>query len=142
MDIPPALLQFLGSLVAIVALAGIARWLGLGPAPCLANEEAARRAAQEAVDGFCANDVAIDRDGKGAILRDSHGRILLLRPHGAHFAGRILGPAARASTRTCPQGRALVVASGERRFGESAIVLADPETWAARINAVSKPDDA
>ena len=142
MDVPPALLQFLGSLAAILALAGLARWLKLGPSPRLADEEAAREAAEQAVDGYCATTIGLDRDGKGAILSDARGRILLLRAHGAHFAGRILGPAARAETGGDRGARTLVIASGERRFGEARLELDDPQAWADRVNAIGSPGHA
>ncbi len=67
MDVPPALLQFLGSLVAILALAGLAYWLKLGPAPQLTDETAARRAADYAVSGYEPVAIGLDRDGLSLI---------------------------------------------------------------------------
>jgi hypothetical protein len=130
MTLPPALLQFLGSLGAILALAGFARWLRLGPAPRLADEAAARRAADAAVSGYEPVAIALDRDGRGALLRDAAGRLLLLRPHGSHFAGRILTGSAAART----DGEALVIDSGERRYGSARLLLSDPRAWASAIN--------
>ena len=54
--------KLIGSLVAILALAGISRWLGLGGDVRIRDEAEARRLADEAVCGFAAVDVALDRD--------------------------------------------------------------------------------
>ena len=132
MDLPPALIQFAGSLVAILALAGIAWWLKLGPEPRLADDEAARIAADEAVSGFEPIAIGRDRDGRGAVMRDAAGRVLLLRPHGGHFAGRLLS----GETRVRRDGDALEIDPGERRYGPARLVLDDPAAWVAAIEAV------
>jgi hypothetical protein len=132
MELPPALLQFLGSLVAIFALAGIAVWLKLGPTPRLADEDAARIAAEEAVSGFVPVAIGLDRDGGGAVMRDTAGRVLLLRPHGVHFAGRILTPAARAQQ----DGDTLVIDTAEKRYGAARLVLDDASAWVDAIDAI------
>lgn len=131
MNLPPALVQFLGSLAAILALAGVTRWLRLGPAPRLADEAAARTAADEAANGFEAVALALDRNGSGAVLRDAAGRIVLLRPHGTHFAGRLLGDAATARI----EGGALLVDSGERPYGTTLLEVPEAQAWADAINA-------
>lgn len=132
MDLPPALLQFLGSLAAILALAGIAWWLKLGPAPRLADDAAARAAADEAVSGFDAVAIGLDSKGRGALLRDATGRVLLLRTHGVHFAGRILGPDANTEV----FDRTIVIDTGERRYGAARLELDDPASWAKAIEAI------
>ncbi len=132
MDLPPALLQFLGSLVAILALAGFAWWLKLGPQGTLANDDEARSAANEAVDGFSPTEIALDMEGRGALLGDAQGRILLLRPHGTHFAGRILTGEAKARL----DGSTLVVDTAERRYGSARLAIADPQAWVKRIEAI------
>ncbi|WP_291179035.1 hypothetical protein [Erythrobacter sp.] len=132
MDLPPALLQFLGSLVAILALAGLAYWLKLGPAPRLDSEDAARLAADEAVSGYEPVAIGLDREGRGAVMRDAAGRVLLLRRHGVHFAGRLLTPAARARAK----GEALVIDTAEKRYGVARLLLDDPASWAKAIEAL------
>lgn len=132
MDLPPALIQFVGSLVAILLLAGIARWLKLGPEPRLADDEAARIAADEAVSGFEPIAIGRDRDGRGAVMRDAAGRVLLLRPHGGHFAGRLLARDAQVRR----EGDTLEIDPGERRYGTVRLVLDDPKAWVAAIEAV------
>ena len=131
-SLPPDLIKFLGSLVAILALAALARGLKLGPTPRLANREAALRAADEAVSGFDVVDCALDRDGYGALLRDRDGRLLLLRPHGSHFAGRILTPAASARV----ENETLVIDTSEKRYGAARLRLEDASTWMQAIEDI------
>ena len=138
MDLPPALVQFLGSLIAILALAGIALWLKLGPTPRLSDEDEARAAADEAVSGFEPVEIGLDREGRGALLRDAEGRILLLRPHGTHFAGRLLTPAARMEL----DGEVLSVDTAERRFGTARLTLDDPSAWMQALDAIKSTGHA
>ncbi|MFW5633655.1 MAG: hypothetical protein ACOCYR_02060 [Erythrobacter sp.] len=132
MDIPPLLLQTLGSLLAILVLAGLAVLLKLGGAPSLASGEDVRRAAAEAVDGFEAIECAASRDGAAALARDAEGRIMLIKRHGNRFAGRILTGRARARR----HGEALEIDCGERLYGAVVLVLDDPASWQARIDAM------
>lgn len=134
MVVPPALLQFLGSLVAILALAGLAYWLKLGPAPRLTDEAAARRAADDAVSGYEPVAIGLDRDGRAAVMRDAAGRILLLRPHGVHFAGRILTAAARVHRADTE----LVIDTAEKRYGSVRLELDDPAAWVRAIEAIQR----
>ena len=124
-SLPPQLLQFAGSLVAILVLAWIALRLGLGPGPRLECEAHARRAFEEAFPGYMPTEVALDRKGAGAIARDDAGRIFVLRPHGSHFAGRQLTAAARVGE----DAGALVIDTAERRFGSARLELADVSRW-------------
>ena len=132
MDFPPALLQFLGSLVAILALAAIARAMKLGPERTLKSREEALEAAEESVSGFSAVALALDADGRGALLRDAQGRVLLLRPHGTHFAGRVLTAAARARL----EGDALVIDTAEKRYGTARLRVDDADAWMQAIEAI------
>lgn len=129
MNLSGEMLQFLGSLAAILLLAGLSRMFGLGKGSRLADEHAARVAAGEAVFGFVAEECAIDREGKGAILEDRSGRLLLLKPHGSKFAGRLLGPHTAVGT----DGERLTVHTGERRFGDVTLSVADGTRWASKI---------
>ncbi|MBY6015427.1 hypothetical protein KUV75_11020 [Qipengyuania gaetbuli] len=129
---PPALLQFLGSLVAILALAAIARAMKLGPERTLKSREEALEAAEEAVSGFSAVALALDADGRGALLRDALGRVLLLRPHGTHFAGRVLTAAARARL----EGDALVIDTAEKRYGTARLRVDDADAWMQAIETI------
>ena len=134
MTLPPALVQFLGSLVAILLLAGLAWGLRLGPSPSLDTDEAVARVADETVGGFEAVAIARDENGAGAILRDGAGRILVVRAHGAHFAGRLLTPAARARI----DNGTLVVETGEKRFGVVRLAIRDASAWMQAIEAIQQ----
>jgi hypothetical protein len=143
MALPPLLLQTGGSLAAILALAGLAWWLRLGGAPLLTNEEAVRRAAGEVEDGFNPVVIARDKDGRAALARDAQGQIMVIKRHGNRFAGRLLGPGARAVIWRDPGvADGLEVQCGEARFGKVYLDVPDPDAWAAAINALNEPHHA
>ena len=124
------LLRLGGSLLAIFALAGLAWKLGLGGDLRIRDEAHARELAEEAVSGFEASEVTIDRAGHAALLRDAEGRVLLLRRHGAHFAARLLTGHAHARL----DRNLLVIGTAERRFGEVTLdVGAEAQYWAASL---------
>ncbi len=131
-------MQFLGSLVAILAVAGLAWWLKLGGTPQLSNEREAQAAAGEAIDGFESVETAVDANGKVAILLDRSGCLLLLKRHGNKFAGRLL---THSATGRIDRGK-LVVDSGERRFGIVILTIDNAQSWADRINGVRPERDA
>jgi hypothetical protein len=135
--VPPLLIQTAGSLVAILALAGLARWMGLGGAPLLSDKAAVRRAAGEVADGFEVADCALTSDQTAAIARDSEGRIMVIRRHGNRFAGRIL--TAEAGARA--SGNSLDVDCGERRFGRARLEIDNAQAWADAINALGSRYD-
>ena len=130
MEIDPLLLQFAGSLIIILLLAALARFLKLGGTPALANEEEAARAASEVEDGFEAQRISIDRKGAAALVRDGNGRIMVIKRHGNRFAGRVLTHAARAREEV----DALIVDPSETRFGAVRLSLTDASYWADAIN--------
>jgi hypothetical protein len=132
------LFQTAGSLVAILALAGLAWWMKLGGNPRLDSAEAVARAAGEVEDGFIPINSACDAEGAGALARDGAGRIMVIRRHGNRFAGRLLGPDAAARV---VSGK-LEVFPGEPRFGTVFLTLPDAEAWADAINRVKTPQDA
>ena len=132
------LLQTAGSLVAILALAGLACWMKLGGAPRLASDEEVRRAAGEVEDGFTHVAMACDADGAAALARDAEGRIMVIKRHGNRFAGRVLGPQAKAVLWRDPGHVALEVDPGEARFGKVFLTLPDAETWADAINRLNE----
>jgi hypothetical protein len=131
------LVQTAGSLVAILALAGLARWLKLGGTPRLDSDEAVRRAAGEIEDGFAPVTAAYDAEGASALARDGAGRIMVIKRHGNRFAGRVLGPGATARLDDQPGEFNLVVDPGEPRFGTVFLTLPDPEAWADAINGLN-----
>ncbi|MDP3676230.1 MAG: hypothetical protein Q8R44_14245 [Novosphingobium sp.] len=123
-------LQFGGSLAAILLLAWLARRLGLGGDPRLRDPDEARRLAGEALDGFEAQDVVLDRAGIGALLRDTSGRVMLLRRHGARWAARLLdGHAGVRLDRTF-----MTIATHDRTFGAITLDLGDQaQAWAGSL---------
>lgn len=130
MEISVLLLQFGGSLIAILALYFIARALKLGGKPRLENEADVRACASEIEDGFDAQRASISRDGATALASDAKGRIMAIKRHGNRFAGRIL-------TRTATvreEVDALIVDPGEARFGILRLSIDDPAYWADEIN--------
>ncbi|HSF12770.1 MAG TPA: hypothetical protein VLA50_07330, partial [Erythrobacter sp.] len=88
--------------------------------------------------------VAIARDAKGmaALVRDAQGQIMLIKRHGNRFAGRVLGPAARAAIWPDSGHITLAVVCGEPRFGEVVLDLSDPDSWADAINALNTAHNA
>ena len=96
----------------------------------LRDKEQAARLASQALWGFAAIDVALDRAGIGALLRDGAGRVMLLRRHGVHFAARLLDSHANARL----DRNFLTIGTGERRFGELTLNLGDEaQVWAASL---------
>jgi hypothetical protein len=127
-------------MVAILALAGLAWWMQLGGTPALDSAAAVRRAAGEVEDGF--EPVAVAHDGTAALARDAGGRIMIIKRHGNRFAGRVLGPAAKARLWRDRGETALEVDPGEARFGTVFCDIPDAQAWADAINRVSGPLDA
>ncbi|WP_126176106.1 hypothetical protein [Tsuneonella rigui] len=124
------LLQFGGSLVAILALAWIAHKLGLGGDTRIRDEAHLRELAEEALCGFDPVDMAIDRSGMGALARDAQGRVMLLRRHGAHFASRLLDNHLHVRL----DRNLITVGTGETRFGTITLDLGDQApAWAASL---------
>jgi hypothetical protein len=124
------LAKLAGSLMAILALAGFARWLGLGGDMRLQDVGQAKRLAGEAVYGFEACEVVLDRAGIGALLRDSEGRLMLLRRNGAMWVGRLLDSHIEARL-----DRAfLTIGTGEASFGATTLHLGEAaQVWAAGL---------
>lgn len=117
-------------MAAILFLAWFARWLDLGGDVRIRSEEQARTIADQILCGFDPVDIAIDRAGIGALMRDAGGRHLLVRRHGTHFAGRLLD---RHSDTKLDQNF-LTVGTGEKTFGKVTLNLgAQAQNWAAGL---------
>ena len=124
------LLQLSASLVAILALAWLAARLRLGGDRVIEDETDARRLADEAVSGFVPVGIAIDRARRSALMYDSAGRILLLRRHGSHFAGRML----ERDTRVACSGDGVTLTLADRRFGPASLSFEHGlPAWIARL---------
>lgn len=82
-----------GSLVAVLALAGIAHWLGLGGDVRLDAETVDDLVSEQ---GFVATETVLDRAGMAALARDDANRVMLVRRHGAHFVAHPVADASAA----------------------------------------------
>ena len=124
------ILQFAGSLLAILALFGLAKWLGLGGKPKFHSEADVAKAADEVVSGFLPKRVSIARDGSAALARNGQGQIMLIKRHGNRFASRIL----TSSAQVREEVDGLVIDPKETQFGQVRLSLKDASTWADAIN--------
>ena len=132
-------LQLIGSLVAILVLAAIAWALKLGRSANIEGAQHAMALASEADSGFDPAEAAVSRDGRSALVGDHDGRIMVLRSHGAQFAGRVLEP----GTATRIGGDSLTVTPADRRYGPVTLDLGEhARTWARRIDALKTQQDA
>ncbi len=119
-----------GSLLAILGLAWLAKLLNLGGDLRIRDAAHAREIANEAVYGFDATDIIIDRAGMGALLKDAQGRQMLIRRHGAGFVGRLLDQNIEARL----DQNFLTIGTGERTFGTITLNLGDAaQYWAAGL---------
>lgn len=124
------LVQLAASLAAILALAWAARRMGLGGDVRIRDEAHARALANEAVYGFDAAEVALDKAGIGALLKDRDGRQMLVRRHGAMFVGRLLDAHVEARL----DRDFLTIGTGERNFGKITLNLGpSAQHWAAGL---------
>jgi hypothetical protein len=105
------LIQLGGSILAILALAGVARMLRLGDSR-IGSEDDARRFAEEALAGFEAGRALVSGDG-GAALVEGQGTVAVIKRHGAQVAVRRLVPPLR--VREAVEGA--TVETGEKLFG-------------------------
>jgi hypothetical protein len=104
--------QLGGSIVAILALAGVARWLRLGESR-IASAAEAREIAEDMLAGFYAHAAIVSQDGGAAIVA-GNGAIAVLKRHGAKVAARrLLAPLSIG-----PAIEGVTVRTGERLFGD------------------------
>lgn len=128
--VPFIVIQLVGSVAAILLVTLLAAKLGLGGDVRLHGADEARELAALSVPGFCASEIALDRAGIGALLRDAQGRVLLLRRHGAQFAARLLDSHAFARL----DRNFLTIGTGEKTFGQVTLDLgAEAQVWAASL---------
>lgn len=123
-------MQVGASLLAILGLGWLARRMGLGGDPRIADEMHARTLADDVIYGFDVQAVALDRARIGALVRDSHDRVMLIRQHGSHFAAREI--TSHAGIRL--DGRFLTITTQDKRFGTITLDLGDQaQVWAASL---------
>lgn len=123
-------IQLAISVALILAVTWFAVRLGLGGDVRLKSEAEVRELAEASVCGFDTVDLAMDRAGIGALVRDRAGRVMLLRRHGAQFASRLLDSHAFARL----DRNFLTIGSGDPHFGQVTLDLGDQaQVWAASL---------
>lgn len=124
------LIQFGLSLVAVLLLVWLLKAMGLGGDPRIADADHAIRLAEEAETGFGGVDVARDRAGFAALVRNGEGRMMLIRAHGNHFAARPVD----ADVVGRLDKDFLVLTTADRLFGAVALQLGkEAGVWASRM---------
>ena len=127
------LVQTGASLVAVLFVAWLVGRIGLGADPRIEDAAHAIRLAEEAEAGFGGVEVARDRAGFAAIVRNAEGRMLLLRAHGNFFAARPVD--ARVIGRLDKDF--LTLTTPEKTFGAVTLQLGkDAGMWASRMREV------
>jgi hypothetical protein len=109
-----------GSLVAVLALALVARLLGLGGG-AIGSAEEAMAIAEETLGGFQAEAAIVSGDGAAALVLGPSGDFALIKQHGTQPAARRLARPLRVEE---VEG-GVRIDSGERRFGAVRLTL-DP----------------
>jgi hypothetical protein len=124
------LIQLGGSVVAVLFVVWLVGKMGLGADPRIADEAHAISLAEEAEAGFRGIEVARDRAGFAAIVRNAEGRMMLVRAHGNFFAGRPVD----AATVGRLDKDFLTLAMPEKTFGSVTLQLGkDAGMWASRM---------
>ncbi len=124
------LAKFAASLLAILGLAWLARWMDLGGDERIRSADQARFLANAAIEGFEPVDIALDKAGIGALLRDAQGRQMLLRRHGAAWVARLLDERTEARL----DREFLTIGTGEKTFGTVTLHLGEAAgVWAAGL---------
>lgn len=129
------LIQFGASLVAVLFVAWLVRAIGLGADPRIVDAVHAIRLADEAEVGFGGIEVARDRAGFAAIVRNREGRMMLVRAHGNHFAARPID----GNTLGRLDKNFLTLTTPERTFGAVTLQLGkEAGMWASRMRDVER----
>lgn len=118
------------SLVMVTGIAWFIKTLNLGSDSRIADEDHALRLAEEAETGFNGVEVARDRAGFSALVRNGEGRMMVIRAHGNHFAARPID-----SNVTMRLDKDLLILTvPERSFGPVALKLDRAAgAWAAKM---------
>ncbi|MCG6120470.1 MAG: hypothetical protein MEP44_07480 [Blastomonas sp.] len=112
------LMLLFASLAAILAVAGLVWLLQMGDNR-IGDAGDAARIAEEQIAGFESGPVLMSDDGEAAVVEGKDGRIVILKRHGAHCAGRVLTRPIRAHR--CSEGWKLE--TGDPRFGHVSLSL-------------------
>ena len=123
------------SLLAILLVWWLARWMDLGGDVRIRDEDHAIALARQTQCDFLPVALSLDRARVGALLRDAQDRVMVLRRHGSHFVGRLL--TSHSGVRL-DHGN-LVIATGEARFGTITLDLgSEAQVWAASLRRLKK----
>ncbi len=122
--------MLLFSVIGVVLLIGLARLLGFARRPALVDAGQAARVAADALPGFQPGDVAVSRDGAGALVAGHDGRVALVRMLGDRFVVRPL-----VKPLVARAGAVLRVRPDEAMFPETTLDLGEAaaSAWAARL---------
>ena len=127
------IIQLGASIAAILFVFWLAKIMGLGGDVRISDAAHARRLANEAVDGFDPVDMAVDRAGMAALLKDASGRHMVLRRHGNKFVGRLLDSRAHARL----DRNFLTIGTGERLLAPITLDLGQAaQIWAAGMRVL------
>ncbi len=119
-----------GSILALLFVAWLAKFWKLGGDIRIRDEGHARALAYAAMFGFEPVDIVIDRAGIGALMKDAHGRHLLIRRHGVHFVARLLDGHAKVRL----DQNFLTIGTQEKSFGKVTLNLGrEAQNWAAGL---------
>lgn len=122
--------KFGASLAAILMVAWLVAKLHLGTDVRLRSEADAKDLARDALCGFDPIDITLDRAGIGALMRDSAGRVMLLRRHGAQFVTRMLD--SHANVRL--DRNFLTIGTEDKQFGSVTLDLGEnAQLWASSL---------
>ncbi len=123
-------IKLAGSLIAVLALAGIAKWLGLGGDPRITSEAEAIRLAGEGISGFVGSEAALDLAGYSALVRDPINRHVVVNRLGNRWVARELHPPVDGRL----DQRMLTIDSGETAMPTVTLNLGDiAQYWASGL---------
>lgn len=129
------LIQLGASLIAVFFVAWLVGKIGLGGDPRIEDADHAIRLAEEAEAGFRGVEVARDRAGFSALVRNAEGRMMLVRAHGNHFAARPVD----ASVEGRLDKDFLTLTTPEKMFGAVTLQLGkDAGIWASRMREFNR----
>lgn len=116
------LVQLIGSIIAVLAIASLVWYLGLGKA-VLADDAQARRMVNDMLSGFDADDVILSKDNQAALIFGKDGSFAILKRHGAKFAARRL----KLPAQIIHGDGFIEIDSGEFAYGKISINLSETE---------------
>lgn len=117
------------SLFGIITIILLARALGFGKTPTIANTAEASRIAADALHDFRPAESALATDHRGALVAGTDGRIALVRPFGDRWVVRVINGAAASIS-----GDVLRVTPAEPMFPPANLRLGPAaHLWASRL---------